>query len=89
MMRQDSFTQQAQEVLAGSQEMVREQKHSQWDVEHVLLSLLQHPEGLAGKILEKLDVDVRQLRDKVAAHLAEAPKLAHDVVQIYTSPRIV
>ena len=89
MMRQDRFTQQAQEVLAGSQEMVREQKHSQWDVEHVLLSLLQHPEGLAGKILEKLDVDVRQLRDKVAAHLAEAPKLAHDVVQIYTTPRIV
>ena len=89
MMRQDRFTQQAQEVLAASQDLVRQQKHSQWDVEHVLLSLLQHPEGLAGKILEKLDVKVGELRDKVAAHLAQAPKLAHDVVQIYTTPRIV
>ena len=89
MMRQDRFTQQAQEVLAASQEMVREQKHSQWDVEHVLLALLQYPDGLAGKILEKLDVDATGLRDKVAAHLSEAPKLAHDVVQIYTTPRIV
>ena len=89
MMRQDRFTQQAQEVLAASQDLVRQQKHSQWDVEHVLLSLLQHPDGLAGKILEKLDVKVNELRDKVAAHLAQAPKLAHDVVQIYTTPRIV
>ena len=89
MMRQDRFTQQAQEVLAASQDLVRQQKHSQWDVEHVLLSLLQHPDGLAGKILEKLDVKVNELRDKVAAHLSEAPKLAHDVVQIYTTPRIV
>ena len=89
MMRQDRFTQQAQEVLAASQDLVRQQKHSQWDVEHVLLSLLQHPDGLAGKILEKLDVKVNELRDKVAAHLAQAPKLAHDVGQIYTTPRIV
>ena len=46
MMRQDRFTQQAQEVLAASQEMVRTQRHSQWDVEHVLLALLQHKDGL-------------------------------------------
>ena len=89
MMRQDRFTQQAQEVLAGSQELVREQRHSQWDVEHVLLSLLQHPEGLAGQVLERLDVKVDRLRDSVAALLAKTPKLAHDVVQIYTTPRIV
>jgi len=89
MMRQDRFTQQAQEVLAASQELVRQQRHSQWDVEHVLLSLLQHPDGLAGKLLERLSVEAGQLRDKVAAHLAETPKLAHDVVQIYTTPRIV
>ncbi|MGB2695033.1 MAG: AAA family ATPase [Dehalococcoidia bacterium] len=89
MMRQDRFTQQAQEVLAGSQELVRQQRHSQWDVEHVFLALLQHPEGLAGQILEKLGIDVVQLRDQVASALAKTPKLAYDVVQIYTTPRIV
>ena len=84
MMRQDRFTQQAQEVLAASQELVRTQRHSQWDVEHVLLALLQHPDGLAGQVLQKLNVDAGQLRDKVAGTLDKAPKLAYDVVQIYT-----
>ncbi len=89
MMRQDRFTQQAQEVLAASQQMVREQRHSQWDVEHVLLALLQHPDGLARQLLEKTGVDVARLRDRVAETLERAPKLGYDVVQIYTTPRIV
>ncbi|MEX2158285.1 MAG: AAA family ATPase [Dehalococcoidia bacterium] len=89
MMRQDRFTQQAQEVLAASQELVRQQRHSQWDVEHVLLALLQHPDGLAAQVFERLSVDVAQVRDRVAASLSKAPRLAYDVVQIYTTPRIV
>ena len=89
MMRQDRFTQQAQEVLAASQEMVRQQRHSQWDVEHVLLALLQHQDGLAARILDTMGVDVRALTARVADTLARAPKLAYDVVQVYTTPRIV
>ena len=89
MMRQDRFTQQAQEVLAASQDMVRTQRHSQWDVEHVLLALLQHQDGLAGQILDRMGVDVRALTSRVADTLARSPKLAYDVVQVYTTPRIV
>ena len=89
MMRQDRFTQQAQEVLAASQEMVRQQRHSQWDVEHIFLALLQHPHGLAQQIFQKLGVDVERLRGRVADTLARAPRLAYDVVQIYTTPRII
>ncbi|HXK34525.1 MAG TPA: AAA family ATPase [Dehalococcoidia bacterium] len=88
-MRQDRFTQQAQEVLAASQEMVRQQRHSQWDVEHVLLALLQHRDGLGGRILENMDVDVATLTRRIADVLQRAPKLAYDVVQVYTTPRIV
>jgi ATP-dependent Clp protease ATP-binding subunit ClpC len=88
MMRQDRFTEQAQEVLAGSQELVRQQRHSQWDVEHVLMALVNH-QGLALEIFKRLNVDVQQLRDRVAAALSKTPRLAHDVVQIYTTPRIV
>jgi ATP-dependent Clp protease ATP-binding subunit ClpC len=89
MMRQDRFTQQAQEVLAASQEMVRTQRHSQWDVEHVLLALLQRKDGLAAQALERAGVDVGALASRVADTLARAPKLAYDVVQVYTTPRIV
>ena len=89
MMRQDRFTEQAQEVLAASQEMVRQQRHAQWDVEHVLLALLQHPDGLARRIFEQAGRQRRPMRRRVADALGKAPKLGYDVVQIYTTPRIV
>ncbi len=54
MMRQDRFTEGAQEVLANSQEMVRKERHSQWDVEHVLMALLTHEGGAAPAIFEQL-----------------------------------
>src|SRR5580765_2566795 len=89
MMRQDRFTEGAQEVLAASQELVRKERHSQWDVEHVLLALLQYGKGITPEIFEKLGVDSGKLRDAVSKALAGAPKLEYDVVQIYTTPRIV
>ena len=38
VLRPDQFTEQAQEVLHNSQELVRRYSHSQWDVEHILLA---------------------------------------------------
>ena len=89
MMRQDRFTEQAQAVLQNSQQIVREQKHSQWDVEHVFLALVQLKDGLAREVLTKMGVDADALGRRIAAHLDRSPKLSHDVVQIYTTPRIV
>ena len=53
MMRQDRFTEQAQEVLQASQQLVRDQRHAQWDVEHVLFALVQRKDGLAREVLNK------------------------------------
>src|SRR3990172_4319813 len=89
MMRQDRFTEGAQEGLAASQELVRKERHAQWDVEHVLMALISHEHGVAPAIFEQLKVDVAKLREAVAEALGKAPKLAYDVVQIYTTPRII
>jgi ATP-dependent Clp protease ATP-binding subunit ClpC len=88
-MRQDRFTEQAQEVLRASQEMVRQHRHTQWDVEHVFLAALSHQDGLARRLFENLKVPVDQLAQRVADHLGRAPRAGYDVVQIYTTPRIV
>ena len=61
-MRQERFTEQAQEALALSQELVRQFQHSQWDVEHILLALLQQKQGLVGDILREIGVDVELVR---------------------------
>src|SRR3972149_2117165 len=56
MMRQDRFTEQAQEVLAASQQLVREQRHSQWDVEHLLIAIADEREGESARILQESGV---------------------------------
>ena len=89
MMRQDRFTEQAQQVLAASQEAVRTRRHSQWGVPHVLFALSELDGGLALQVLEQLDVDIAPLKARVDEVLKQQPKLQHEVVQIYTTPEVV
>ena len=39
-MKQERYTEQAQQAMATSQELVQQYHHNQWDVEHILLALL-------------------------------------------------
>jgi len=87
-MRQERFTEQAQEALAASQELVRQYHHSQWDVEHILLALLQQEAGLVSDILRELNIDVEAVRQQVEAALEKSPKTAFETGQIYATPRI-
>jgi ATP-dependent Clp protease ATP-binding subunit ClpC len=87
-MKQERFTEQAQEALAASQELVREYKHSQWDVEHILLALLQQEKGLVGDIFAELGVDLENVKQEVAAALEKTPKVSYDTGQLYATPRI-
>jgi len=87
-MRQEKFTEQAQEALAISQEIVKQFRHSQWDVEHILLALLRQEGGLVGDILNDLGVDAGVVRRQVEAALEETPKIAYEAEQIYATPRV-
>jgi len=87
-MKQERFTEQAQESLAASQELVRQYHHSQWDVEHILLALLIQEHGLVGDILEELKVDLAAVRGEVEAALQKTPKVTYEAGQIYATPRI-
>ena len=86
-MQQERFTEQAQEALARSQELVRSYQHSQWDVEHILLALLQQERGLTGELLGKLGVNADEVRRRVEEALEKAPKIAHEGAMIYATPR--
>ncbi|MFP3898316.1 MAG: ATP-dependent Clp protease ATP-binding subunit [Dehalococcoidia bacterium] len=86
-MRPERFTEQAQEVLAASQELVRRYRHNQWDVEHVLMALLEQTKGITADILQMLGVDVDVIRNKTDATLERFPKIAYEAGQIYATPR--
>ena len=87
-MKPERFTEQAQEVLAASQELVRRYRHSQWDVEHVLLALLEQEDSLTTRILKELGVDDEAVKQQVELALEKAPKVAYEGAQIYATPRI-
>ncbi|MFC1941438.1 ATP-dependent Clp protease ATP-binding subunit [Chloroflexota bacterium] len=88
-MRQERFTEQAQEAINASQQLVMQFQHGQWDVEHILLALLQQEKGLVGEILLELGVDVEAVKQQVTAALEKSPRLTYETPQIYATPRIV
>ena len=87
VLRPEKFTEQAQEALAASQEIVRRYKHSQWDVEHVLLALLEQEKGLPADILENLGVPVESMKGRLHESLERSPKVAYETTQIFATPR--
>ncbi len=87
-MRPDRFTESAQEVIAASQDLMRRYQHSQWDVEHVFLALLEQRDSLAGEILRKLGVDPGLVARRVESLLEAAPKVGYQSGQVYATPRI-
>ena len=87
-MKQGRFTEQAQEALAASQELVRRYRHNQWDVEHILLALLQQEKGLVGDVLTELGVDIEAAKGQVDAVLKGTPSVAYETGQIYATPRV-
>ena len=88
-MRQEKLTEQAQEVLETSQKIFEHYRHAQWDVEHVLLALLEQEKGITGDILQMLGVDIEAVKSKVETTLKGFPTVAHEVTQISPTPRIV
>ncbi|MBM3118889.1 MAG: AAA family ATPase [Chloroflexi bacterium] len=87
-MRPERFTEQAREVLAASQAIASRYHHVQWDVEHILLALLEQEGGLTSQILARLGVNAEAVKKRVEAGLDRAPKASYESAQIYATPRI-
>ena len=85
--RQDQFTEQAQEILGASQDIMRQLNHNQWDVEHILLALLEQEKGVAVDVLNSLEVRIEEMRSRIRELLDKAPKVANESTQIYVTPR--
>src|SRR4030066_2046732 len=87
-MRPEKFTEQAREILAVSQSIASRYRHVQWDVEHILLALLEQEGGLTSQILGKLGANVEAVKKRVEDSLDRAPKATYESAQIYATPRI-
>ena len=84
----EKFTRQAQEALQSSQELVRNYQHSQWDIEHVLLALVALEDGLPGRIMQELGVDIEVIKSRLHQALEASPKSVAGTQQIFITPRL-
>ncbi|HOS43663.1 MAG TPA: AAA family ATPase, partial [Armatimonadota bacterium] len=84
----DKFTEKAQEALMISQAIMQRFQHMQLDTDHLLLALLEQPEGTAPKLLAEMKVDAARLADAVKRSLERMPKVQGGgrQAQVYPTP---
>jgi ATP-dependent Clp protease ATP-binding subunit ClpB len=74
-MRPDKFTQKMQEALQGAQELASQFNQQEIANEHFLLTLLDQSEGVTRPLLEKIGVNVGDLRGALTQELERRPKI--------------
>ena len=91
MMRFDRFTERAQEAAQRAAEIIQRYGHNQIDTEHILLALIEQPNGVVPQILENLQVSPQALIDRLDTTLKASPKaniFGSGAGQIFITPRV-
>ncbi len=91
MMRFDRFTERAQEAAQRAAEIIQRYGHNQIDTEHILLALIEQPQGVIPQILETLKIDSNLLIDRLDYILRTSPKaniFGGGAGQIFITPRV-
>jgi ATP-dependent Clp protease ATP-binding subunit ClpC len=92
MMRFDRFTERAQEAAQRAVELMTRYGHSQVDVEHLLLSLLQQKEGTVPNLLSDLGAEPLEMIDALDARLRKSSRPdiygAGGNQQVFITPRV-
>jgi ATP-dependent Clp protease ATP-binding subunit ClpB len=72
----NKLTQKSQEALQSAQTKALRFGHQEVDVEHLLLALLEQPEGLIPRLLTRMDVPSSQLVTEVERELSRRPSIS-------------
>ena len=91
MMRLDRFTERAQDAAMRAYEILQRYGHNQVDTEHLLLALLEQPEGVIPQLLEKLGVDLQVMQARLDSVLRASPRAAvygGGTGQVFITPRM-
>ena len=91
MMRFDRFTERAQEAAQRAAKIIQRYGHNQIDTEHILLALIEQPEGVISQVLQQLNVDSQSLIERLDYVLRTSPKaniFGGGTGQIFITPRV-
>ena len=92
MMKFDKFTIKVQEALMSARSLAQSNDNQQIEPIHIILSLIEQQEGITGPLLQKLGVNLNQIRIEFEKELEKVPKVtgsgATDVVLSRTSAKL-
>jgi ATP-dependent Clp protease ATP-binding subunit ClpC len=91
MMRFDRFTERAQEAAQRAAEIIQRYGHNQIDTEHILLALIEQPQGVISQIFEILKVESDAIAERLDYILRTSPKASifgGGAGQIFITPRV-
>ena len=87
-MNMDKLTQKSQEALQEAHSAALRHGHSEADVEHLLLALLQQEQGILPRILGRMEVDARELKAGLETGLEKLPRVSGPGAEIHFSRRL-
>ncbi|HEY7074831.1 MAG TPA: Clp protease N-terminal domain-containing protein, partial [Solirubrobacteraceae bacterium] len=74
-MQLDRFTIKAQEAIQAALKIAADRRHTETSPDHLLLALLEQPEGIVLPVLKKLGADPEGIRREANARLERAPTI--------------
>jgi ATP-dependent Clp protease ATP-binding subunit ClpC len=92
MMRMDRFTERAQDAAQRAVEIMSRYGHTQVDTEHILLALLEQPDGAVTQIVDFLGVDTEVVKGRLDEALTKSTKAGiygrGNLGQVFITPRV-
>ncbi len=91
MMRFDRFTERAQEAAQRAAEIIQRYGHNQIDTEHILLALIEQPQGVISQLLDILKIDPENFKERLDYILRTSPKaniFGGGAGQVFITPRV-
>ncbi len=90
-MRYDRFTERAQDAAARAYEILQRYGHNQVDTEHVLLALIEQPNGTVSQIIDMLGAEPAVIAGKLDEALRNSPRpgiYGGGAQQMFITPRV-
>jgi ATP-dependent Clp protease ATP-binding subunit ClpB len=78
MIKFDKFTIKAQESIGEAQQMANSYNHQEIKEEHLLLALINQKDGVVPSILQKLEVNLEEIKAKLEGILESIPRVYGD-----------
>ena len=71
----NKFTQKSMEAISDCEKLAYEYGNQEIDQEHLVCALTNQQDGLIGKMIEKMEINVEHYKNRIVDYLQKKPKV--------------